>query len=455
MSSDDKEFLGKEPVGKLLFRLALPTVAAQLINMLYNIVDRIYIGHMPGDGALALTGVGVCLPIILIVSAFSALVGAGGAPRASIFMGRKEYDNAEKTLSNSFTLQIAISVLLTAVLLIWGDDLLLAFGASSNTIGYASDYLRIYAIGTIFVEITLGMNYFITAQGFAKTGMLSVAIGAVSNIILDPIFIFGFGMGVKGAALATIISQGLSAVWVLSFLFGKKTFLKIRARYMKLERNIFLPALFLGMASFIMQASESVINICYNSSLLKYGGDIAVGAMTILSSVMQFAMLPLQGLGQGAQPIVSYNYGAGNKDRVKKAFFCLLRVSMVYAGLIWALVQLFPSMFAAMFTSDEALQAFAVPALRVYMGAAVLFGIQMACQITFTALGEATASSIVAITRKFILLIPFMYIFPCIFTENQTMAVFMAEPAADVLAVSFTSILFFLRFRRTLRRMPS
>ena len=455
MSSDDKEFLGKEPVGKLLFRLALPTVAAQLINMLYNIVDRIYIGHMPGDGALALTGVGVCLPIILIVSAFSALVGAGGAPRASIFMGRKEYDNAEKTLSNSFTLQIAISVLLTAVLLIWGDDLLLAFGASSNTIGYASDYLRIYAIGTIFVEITLGMNYFITAQGFAKTGMLSVAIGAVSNIILDPIFIFGFGMGVKGAALATIISQGLSAVWVLSFLFGKKTFLKIRARYMKLERNIFLPALFLGMASFIMQASESVINICYNSSLLKYGGDIAVGAMTILSSVMQFAMLPLQGLGQGAQPIVSYNYGAGNKDRVKKAFFCLLRVSMVYAGLIWALVQLFPSMFAAMFTSDEALRAFAVPALRVYMGAAVLFGIQMACQITFTALGEATASSIVAITRKFILLIPLMYIFPYIFTENQTMAVFMAEPAADVLAVSFTSILFFLRFRRTLRRMPS
>ena len=455
MSSDDKEFLGKEPVGKLLFRLALPTVAAQLINMLYNIVDRIYIGHMPGDGALALTGVGVCLPIILIVSAFSALVGAGGAPRASIFMGRKEYDNAEKTLSNSFTLQIAISVLLTAVLLIWGDDLLLAFGASSNTIGYASDYLRIYAIGTIFVEITLGMNYFITAQGFAKTGMLSVAIGAVSNIILDPIFIFGFGMGVKGAALATIISQGLSAVWVLSFLFGKKTFLKIRARYMKLERNIFLPALFLGMASFIMQASESVINICYNSSLLKYGGDIAVGAMTILSSVMQFAMLPLQGLGQGAQPIVSYNYGAGNKDRVKKAFFCLLRVSMIYAGLIWALVQLFPSMFAAMFTSDEALRAFAVPALRVYMGAAVLFGIQMACQITFTALGEATASSIVAITRKFILLIPFMYIFPYIFTENQTMAVFMAEPAADVLAVSFTSILFFFRFRRTLRRMPS
>ena len=452
--SDDKEFLGKDPIGRLLFRLALPTVAAQLINMLYNIVDRIYIGHMPGDGALALTGVGVCLPIILIVSAFSALVGAGGAPRASIFMGRKEYDNAEKTLSNSLTLQIIISIVLTAVLLIFGEDLLLAFGASSNTIGYASDYLRIYAVGTIFVEVTLGMNYFITAQGFAKTGMLSVAIGAALNIILDPLFIFGFDMGVEGAALATVISQAVSAAWVLSFLFGKRTFLRIRMKYMRLERGIFLPALYLGLASFIMQASESIINICYNSSLLKYGGDIAVGTMTILSSVMQLAMLPLQGLGQGAQPIISYNYGAGNKGRVQGAFRCLLRASIIYAGLLWAAVELFPSLFVSMFTSDATLMESAVPALRLYMGAAVLFGIQIACQITFTAIGEAAASSIVAITRKFILLIPFMYIFPHIFTDNQTMSVFMAEPAADILAVAFTSVLFFFRFRKALRSMP-
>ena len=287
--AEDKEFLGREPLGKLLFRLAVPTVTAQLINMLYNIVDRIYIGHMPGDGALALTGVGVCLPLILIVSAFAALVGAGGAPRASIFMGQKEYGKAERTLGNCFTLQIAISVILTAVLLIWNEDLLLAFGASANTIGYATAYMDIYAIGTIFVQITLGMNYFITAQGFARTGMLSVAIGAVSNIILDPIFIFGFGMGVRGAALATIISQGFSAIWVLSFLFGKKTFLRLKAKAMRLDRSIVLPAMGLGMATFIMQASESIINICYNSSLLRYGGDIAVGAMTILSSVMQFA----------------------------------------------------------------------------------------------------------------------------------------------------------------------
>ena len=376
--AEDKEFLGTEPLGKLLFRLALPTVAAQLINMLYNIVDRIYIGHMGDEGALALTGVGVCLPLILIVSAFAALVGAGGAPRASIFMGQKNYEDAEKTLGNCFTLQILISIVITALLLVFGEDILLTFGASENTIGYATDYMDIYALGTIFVQITLGMNYFITAQGFARTGMLSVVIGAVSNIILDPVFIFAFDMGVKGAALATIISQGLSTVWVLAFLFGKKTFLRIKAKAMKLEMRIFIPSITLGLASFIMQASESVINICYNYSLLKYGGDLAVGAMTILSSVMQFTMLPLQGLGQGAQPILSYNYGAGNKERVKAAYFMLLKVSFLFSMTLFLLVELFPSVFARMFTSDETLVAFASTALRVYMAASGILGIQMA-----------------------------------------------------------------------------
>ena len=450
---NDKEFLGKEPLGKLLFRLALPTVTAQLINMLYNIVDRIYIGHMPGDGALALTGVGVCLPLILIVSAFAALVGAGGAPRATIFMGRKDYDKAEKTLGNCFAMQIIISAILTIVLLIWNEDLLLAFGASENTIGYATSYMDIYAVGTIFVEITLGMNYFITAQGFAKTGMLSVVIGAVANIILDPIFIFGFDMGVQGAALATVISQGLSTLWVLAFLFGKKTFLRIRKSTMRLEKAIAIPALSLGAATFIMQASESVINICYNSSLLKYGGDIAVGAMTILSSVMQFAMLPLQGLGQGAQPILSYNFGARNKGRVKKAYFLLLRVSLIYAFILWLSVMLFPSMFARMFTSDNALIDFTAPMLRVYMAVSVLFGIQMACQMTFTSLGNARSSMIVAILRKFVLLIPLMYILPHVFTSDQTMAVFLAEPVADFVAVLCTSVIFFFEFRKALKTM--
>ena len=450
---DSKEFLGREPVGKLLFRMALPTVAAQLVNMLYNIVDRIYIGHMPGDGALALTGVGVCMPVILIVSAFAALVGAGGAPRASIYMGKKDYASAEKTLSQSFTMQIAISLILTIVLLVFGEDLLYVFGASGNTIGYAMDYLRIYALGTIFVEITLGMNYFITAQGFAKTGMLSVVIGAAANIILDPVFIYGFGMGVRGAALATIISQGFSAAWVLAFLFGKKTFLRIKASYMKLERSIILPSLALGFATFVMQASESVINICFNSSLLRYGGDIAVGAMTILSSVMQFAMLPLQGLGQGAQPVISYNYGAGNRERVKKAYFCLLATSLIYSSLLWLLVQTMPGAFVSMFTSDETLRAFTIPALRLYMGVTVLFGAQIACQMTFTALGNARSSTMVAVLRKFILLIPLMYILPHLLTGNQTMAVFLAEPIADFISVAFTVVLFQYEFRKTLRKI--
>ena len=450
--AEDKEFLGTEPLGKLLFRLALPTVAAQLINMLYNIVDRIYIGHMGDEGALALTGVGVCLPLILIVSAFAALVGAGGAPRASIFMGQKNYEDAEKTLGNCFTLQILISIVITALLLVFGEDILLTFGASKNTIGYATDYMDIYALGTIFVQITLGMNYFITAQGFARTGMLSVVIGAVSNIILDPVFIFAFDMGVKGAALATIISQGLSTVWVLAFLFGKKTFLRIKAKAMKLEMRIFIPSITLGLASFIMQASESVINICYNYSLLKYGGDLAVGAMTILSSVMQFTMLPLQGLGQGAQPILSYNYGAGNKERVKAAYFMLLKVSFLFSMTLFLLVELFPSVFARMFTSDETLVDFASTALRVYMAASGILGIQMACQMTFTSLGKAGCSSLVAIMRKFILLIPLMFILPFVMSD-QTMAVFSAEPVADTLSVMFSATLFFFQFRKALRRI--
>ena len=451
--NDNKSFLGTEPIGKLLMKLALPTVAAQLINMLYNIVDRIYIGHIPGDGALALTGVGVCMPIIMIVSAFAALVGNGGAPRATIYMGKKDNDTAERILGNCFTAQIIISAVLTMVLLIWNRDLLLAFGASENTIDYAVAYMNIYAFGTVFVQITLGMNLFITAQGFAKTGMLSVLLGAVTNIILDPVFIFGFHMGVRGAALATILSQALSCIWVLCFLFGKKTVLRLKKRYMTVKKEILLPCLALGSSVFIMQSSESVISVCFNSSLLKYGGDIAVGAMTILTSVMQFAMLPLQGLGQGAQPIISYNYGAGNRERVKGAFWLLLKCSMFYSVLFWAVVMLFPQMFVGMFTSDAALAMFTREALKIYMAVVGLFGIQMACQITFGALGNAKASILVAVMRKFVLLIPLIYIMPAIFTADKAGAVYMAEPVADILAITFTGILFFFQFRKVLAQM--
>lgn len=451
--TDEKGFLGREPVGKLLLRLALPTVAAQVINMLYNIVDRIYIGHIPEVGAAALTGVGVCMPLIMIVSAFAAFVGYGGGPRTSIYMGKGDEDSAEKTLGNCFVVQIIISVILTAALLLWNRDFLMAFGASENTIDYGVAYMNIYALGTIFVQLTLGMNAFITAQGFAKTGMLSVLIGAVANIILDPILIFGFGMGVEGAALATIISQAISCIWVLAFLFGKKTHLKIRRKNLRLESRIVLPSLALGLSSFIMQASESVISICFNSSLLKYGGDIAVGAMTILTSVMQFAMLPLQGLGQGAQPIISYNYGAKNVDRVKAAYKLLLKSSLCYSVILWLCVMIFPQGFAAMFTSDAQLLEYTKTALRIYMACMFLFGIQMACQMTFTSLGNAKASILVAVMRKFILLIPLIFILPHVFTGNQAIAVYTAEPVADFLAVSFTSVLFFFQFRKALRQI--
>ncbi len=451
--NENKEFLGTEPIGKLLLRLALPTLAAQIINMLYNIVDRIYIGHIPHVGAAALTGVGVCMPLIMIVSAFAALVGYGGSPRASIYLGKKDAESAEKILGNCFTMQILVSLILTAVLLIWNRDLLLAFGASENTISYANSYMNLYALGTLFVELTLGMNAFITTQGFAKTGMYSVLIGAVANIILDPVFIFLLDMGVRGAALATILSQALSCIWVVSFLCGKKTFIRIRKENLKLIPKVILPCLALGSATFIMQASESVISVCFNSSLQKYGGDMAVGAMTILTSVMQFAMLPLQGFGQGAQPIMSYNYGAKNVKRVKAAFLLLLKISMIYAVILWGCVMFFPQIFAGIFTTDAALVAFTAKALRVYLAVMFLFGIQISCQMAFNSLGRAVESIIVAVVRKFVLLIPLIYIIPQIFRADQTTAVYMAEPVADLIAVTFTAILFSVRFKKALREI--
>ena len=443
----NNEFLGTEPVGKLLFRLAIPTVAAQIINMLYNIVDRIYIGHMPGEGDLALTGVGVCLPIIMIVSAFAALIGSGGAPRASIAMGKRDNETAETILGSCFTFQVVFSVLLTVVLLLWGEEMLLAFGASENTIGYAAPYMSIYALGTIFVQLTLGMNAFITAQGFTRMGMYTVLIGAVCNILLDPLFIFVLDMGVRGAAVATVISQGVSCVWVVSFLRGNKTVWRLKKENLRLRGRVILPCLALGLAPFIMQASESVISVCFNASLLRYGGDLAVGAMTILTSVMQFAMLPLQGLAQGAQPIISYNYGAENVPRVRKTFRILLVCSLIYSVTLWACVELFPGAFAGIFTSDAALKTFAAGALRIYCAVLFMFGIQVACQMTFVSLGCAGSSIVVAVVRKFVLLLPLIYIMPALM-EDAVTAVYTAEPVADFLAVTFTAILFHFQFRK-------
>lgn len=449
---NDKNFLGTAPIGKLLLKLSIPTVIAQLINMLYNVVDRIYIGHIPGEGSLALTGVGVCMPIIMIVTAFAALISSGGAPRASICMGKQDNKSAEQILGNCFSLQIVVSIVLTVVLLIWNKDLLMVFGASKNTLGYATDYMRIYALGTLFVQLTLGMNAFITAQGFTTTSMVSVLIGAICNITLDPVFIFVFNMGVKGAALATVLSQAISTIWVVVFLSGKKTQLHLRKKYMGLKPKVFLPCVALGLATFIMQASESVVTVCFNSSLLHYSGDIAVGAMTILTSVMQFAMLPLQGIAQGSQPIASYNYGAKNADRVKKTFRLLVITCLTYSTLLWAAVQIIPKVFVSIFTSDAKLVAFTAPMLKIYLGGLFLFGIQIACQITFTSLGKAVNSIIVAVVRKFVLLLPLIYIMPHV-VSNPTIGVYIAEPIADIIAVLFTSVLFTFQFKKALAQI--
>lgn len=449
---NDKTFLGTEPVKKLLPRLAIPTVIAQLVNMLYNIVDRIYIGHIPEAGSLALTGLGVCMPLILIVSAFSSFVAAGGAPRASIFMGRGDHDSAEKTLGGCLTMQIIISLILTAVMLIWNEELLYVFGASENTISYAAGYMSIYALGTIFVQITLGLNAFITAQGFAKTGMYTVLIGAVLNIVLDPLFIFALNMGVRGAAVATVISQAVSCVWVLAFLRGKKTVLRLKKDSLLTGLKLMPPCIALGLSVFVMQASESIISMCFNTSLLRYGGDIAVGAMTILSSVMQFAMLPLQGIAQGAQPITSYNFGAKNTARVRESFRLLLKVCVIYSVTLWALVMLFPQIFAGMFASDPQLVGFAARALRIYCGAMFIFGIQIACQMTFVSIGYALCSVIVAVMRKFVLLLPLIYIMPQLLADKVS-AVYAAEPVADSLAVVFTIVIFAVNFKKAMCRL--
>ena len=449
--------LGSGRGGKLLFSLALPTITSQIVNMLYNLVDRVYIGHMqPADtvGKLALTGVGVCLPVIMIISAFAALMAMGGAPRASIQEGKGNPAESERIMGGCLTLLVITSLCLTAVFQLLAEPLLLTFGASENTIGYALSYMRIYSLGTLFVQLTLGMNAYITAQGFTTVSMKTVLIGAILNTILDPIFIFGLGLGVRGAALATILSQAVSAAWVMRFLTGGRTKWRLRREDLRLQAKVFLPSLALGLSPFIMQSTESLIAMCFNSSLLKYGGYIAVGAMTVLTSIMQFAMMPLQGLTQGAQPIISYNYGARNAQRVRDAFRVLLRSCLAYSLAMWALVQLFPQVFARIFNNSPELVEYTAWALRIYMAASGIFGIQIACQQTFVSLGNAKTSLFLAVLRKIILLIPLIYILPSFFA-NKVFAVFLAEPVADALAVTTTAIMFAMQFRPAMEKLET
>ena len=465
--------LGTEPIGKLLFTMAAPAIAAQLINVLYNIVDRMYIGHIDQIGPTALTGVGVTMPIVTLISAFSYFIGMGGAPQAAIHMGKGDNEKAEKILGNCVTGVFCISILLTAIILLFGEPILLALGASENTLPYALDYISIYAIGTIFVQMTLGLNPFISSQGFARISMFTTLIGAILNIVLDPVFIFVFGLDVRGAAIATVLSQCVSALWVLKFLTGKTTILHIRKKNLRPDLPLLFSIMALGISPFVMQSTESLIFICFNTSLQKFGGDLAVGAMTILSSCMQFAMLPIMGLTQGAQPITSFNFGAGNVQRVKQSFRLLLACCFVFTFCLWSAVMLVPQLFVGMFTAEAALSTVGIWALRIYMGTSCLFGIQTACQQTFIALGEAKSSVFLAVLRKIILLIPLIYLLPVILPDgitgfflnesvssllpqpNQVASVLLSEPIADFLAVCVTSLLFVHKFPRILETIPA
>ncbi len=444
-----KQDMGSGSIPKLMLSLAVPAVVAQLINMLYNIVDRIYIGHIPDAGASALTGVGLFLPILMMINAFAMLTGSGGAPRAAIAMGKNDQNGAQKILGNCFCVLMIFSAVLTVTFYVFAPQLLRLFGASDVTLPYALSYARIYILGTVFVMIVMGMNPFITTQGFAKFSMITTVVGAVCNIILDPILIFGLGLGVQGAAIATVISQAVSAVWVLFFLRGSKTILRLTAPDMKLIPEVILPCLALGISTFVMLSTESILNISFNSSLSRYGGDMAVGAMTIISSCSQLVMLPLQGICQGGQPIMSYNFGAGKKDRVKQAFGCQFLACTIYSTLMCLLFLIIPQVFAGIFSSDAALVDYTVWTMRIYMAGMFATGVQISCQQTFMALGQARISLLMACLRKLVLLIPLIFILPHI-VSNQVFGVFLAEPVSDILAASVTAFMLFTRLGRIL-----
>lgn len=445
--------LGKESIGRLLLKLATPSIIAQLVNVLYNIVDRIFIGRMQ-NGDVAMAGIGVVFPIVLLVSAFAAFVGMGGAPLAAIKMGEKDNNEAEKIMTNSFSVLLIIAGILTVIFMIFKEPILWKFGASESTIKYATDYLGIYLIGTVFVQIALGMNPFVNTQGFAKIGMMTVTIGAIINIILDPILIFGLNMGVKGAAVATIVAQAVSAIWVLRFLTGKKTILKLRKKYLKIDIKTMKPVFALGIAPFIMQSTESLVLVSLNSQLQKYGGDLAVGAMTIMSSIMQIITMPLMGLTQCAQPIISYNYGAKNLDRVKKTFKLLLLTCLSYSTLIVVLLMLFPDFFVSIFNNKPELMEITTWSIKIYFAGMFIFGAQIACQQTFLALGRAKISLFLALLRKVVLLVPLIFILPN-FTENGLFGVLLAEPVADIIACATTVISFAVFYKNTLSNMKT
>ncbi len=443
--TDKEQRMATEGIGRLMLSMAIPSVVAQVINILYNIVDRIYIGHIEGVGMEALTGVGVTFPIITLISAFSAFVGAGGAPLASIWLGKGDRKRAEKILGNGVSLLILFTIFLMLFFYLFQTPLLYLFGASDATIGYARAYINIYLLGTIFVEMALGLNTFIISQGQSKVAMAAVLIGAAANIILDPVFIFGLKMGVRGAAYATVISQALSALWTVGFLVGPKSSLTIRLWALKPELRIIGSVMALGVSPFIMRATESLISIVLNNGLQRYGGDIYVGSLTIMQSVMQMYSAPLGGFTQGVQPIISYNFGAGNFDRVKKLYRWMIGISFGAAAGATILIMIFPGFFAGMFTNDENLVALVQQVMPLFVCGMLVFGLQQGIQPTFLALGQAKISLFIAIFRKVILLIPLALILPLKF---GVMGIYYAEPISDVTSATVATILFLVNIKK-------
>ena len=451
MADTPKKDMGTGSVKRHMISLAVPALVGQVINLLYNIVDRIYIGHIPEVGGTALTGVGLFTPILMLITAFAMLAGAGGAPRAAIAMGKGDKETAEKIVGNCFTVLMILAVILTAGFWLAAPTLLRFFGGSDATLPYALTYSRIYILGTVFVLIVMGMNVFITTQGFAKFSMLTTVIGAVINIVLDPIFIFVLDMGVAGAALATVISQAVSALWILRFLTGKRTILKLKKENLPLRRPVILPCLGLGISSFVMLSTESILSISFTSSLQRFGGDLAVGAMTVLTSINQLVTMPLMGICQGGQPLISYNYGARKPERVREAFYCQFGVCVAYTALFWLALMVFPNVFAGIFTSDQALVSYTAWAIRIFLCGIFSVGFQISCQQAFMALGQAKVSLLLACLRKLVLLIPLIFILP-LFFENKVLAVFVAEPVSDILAAAVTTFTFFRFFRKNVRK---
>lgn len=450
MNHSYEERLGTDPMLRLIFRMALPAVAAQFVNLLYAIVDRVYIGHIPGIGTDALAGVGVTMSIVILISSFSAIVGAGGTPLAAIALGQGNRERAGKILGNGFVLLLLFTVVTSSLAYLFMEPVLLLTGASEHTLGYAEDYLSVYLLGTLFVELSVGLNAFINTQGRPGIAMTSVLIGAAMNIVLDPVFIFGLDMGVKGAALATILSQACSAGWVLRFLFSRQASLPLERRYMKLDKGIVLSMLALGVSPFIMASTESLVGFVLNGSL-KHFGDIHVSALAILQSAMQFASVPLVGFAQGFVPVASYNYGHGYKDRVRSCFRISLITMFSFNFALMLLMICFPSVVASAFTDDEVLIGTVRCVMPVFLAGMTIFGLQRACQNMFVALGQARISIFIALLRKVILLIPLALLLPRFWGVN---GIYAAEAISDATAAVYCTLLFAWKFPKILSRIP-